>query len=403
MSGNDYLKQWYRIQLILVSLLGFLVVGHDFTIRRQVAVSAMFLVVVALIALAVDLYERAPQWLVIANRWLQAILQPLMLIIAWGFVTRLLITQLHLPARGTTALMCLYYMAMFAPFAERVAKGFEFVIARIFLLTYWFMLIVPGQLIMFPAHLALSNHLEMMMQAGTFGAFAFLISVTTLMREWHLSWPGIKPARLQWWVVTILLVIMVAFLALNGGLFDGTIRHAHHLNFLYLSTAIEAAVAEETLCRFAFLGIILKAMSRFSQRVPWAVVLSAALFGLLHLTNLTEQSAGITIYQALAAFGIGLMLAVIYLYTGQLWLTMVLHFGIDITAFTSTGATTMTGHVGNNEWIGLLIFLVPFIAATAWMMFGQRRRVMDENARRLTGSDQRFGYRIDYWSSHDLY
>lgn len=402
MSGNDYLKQWYRIQLILVSLLGLLVVGHDFTIRRQVAVSAMFLVVVALIALAVDLYQRAPQWLVIANRWLQAILQPLMLIIAWGFITRLLITQLHLPARGATALMCLYYMVMFAPFAERVAKGFEWVVPRIFLLTYWFMLIVPGQLIMFPAHLALSNHLEMMMQAGVFGAFAFLISVTTLMREWHLSWPGIKPAKLQWWVVAILLLVMVAFLALNGGLFDG-LHHVHHLKFIYLATAVEAAVAEETLCRFAFLGIILKALSRFSQRVPWAVVISALLFGLLHLTNLAEQSVGITIYQVLAAFGIGLMLAVIYLYTGQLWLTMILHFGIDITAFISTGATTMTGHVGNNEWVGLLIFLLPFILVTVWMMFGQRRRVMEENARRLTGSDQRFGFRIDYWSSQDSY
>lgn len=399
MSGNDYLKQWYRIQLILVVLLGLLVIGHDYTIRRQVALSAMFLVVVALVALAADVYRRAPQWLLIANRWLQAVLQPLMLIMAWGFITRLLITQIHLPARGATALMCLYYMGTFAPLAERIASGFDWAISRIVLLTYWFMLIVPGQLIMFPAHLALSNHLEMMMQAGVFGAFAFLIAVTTAMRQWHLSWPGIKPARLQWWVLLILILVMGGFLVLNGW----PQSHLHRLHFIYLCTAVEAAVAEETLCRFSFLGILLKSLANLKQRVPWAILISSLLFGFLHLTNLTEQSAAITVYQAIAAFGIGLMLSVIYLYSGQLWLTMLFHFGIDITAFTATGATTMTGHIGNNEWVGLLIFLVPFLLVTTWMMFGARRQVLEENARRLTGTDQRFGYRIDYWSSQNNY
>lgn len=399
MSGNDYLKQWYRIQLILVILLGLLVIGHDYTIRRQVALSAMFLVVVALVALAADVYRRAPQWLLIVNRWLQAVLQPLMLIMAWGFITRLLITQIHLPARGATALMCLYYMGMFAPLAERIASGFDWAISRIVLMTYWFMLIVPGQLIMFPAHLALSNHLEMMMQAGVFGAFAFLIAVTTAMRKWHLSWPGIKPARLQWWVLLILILVMGGFLVLNGW----PQSHLHRLHFIYLCTAVEAAVAEETLCRFSFLGILLKSLANLKQRVPSAILISSLLFGFLHLTNLTEQSAAITVYQAIAAFGIGLMLSVIYLYSGQLWLTMLFHFGIDITAFTATGATTMTGHIGNNEWVGLLIFLVPFLLVTTWMMFGARRQVLEENARRLTGTDQRFGYRIDYWSSQNNY
>ena len=54
------------------------------------------------------------------NRWLQAIFQPLALLMVWGTVTRQIIVRLQLPARGVVVLALIYYLIMFAPLASEI-------------------------------------------------------------------------------------------------------------------------------------------------------------------------------------------------------------------------------------------------------------------------------------------
>ena len=216
------------------------------------------------------------------------------------------------------------------------------------------------------------------------------------MRAWHLSWPGLKPhwsGDFNWWIFLGLVVIDLMMTLVNAG----GLPTLGRLSWAALLMAFRAAVAEETLFRFAILGILFYAWRSYQCRLPLALATSSILFGLAHLMNIAEQSWIVTVYQALAAGGLGLFFAVVYVYTGQLWLTMVMHGLFDLLSFMATGATTMKGNqVSPADWTVIAGELVVFILLTVWMMFGQRRRVMERHVARLTGDKQRFGFQIRY-------
>lgn len=79
----------------------------------------------------------------------------------------------------------------------------------------------------------------------------------------------------------------------------------------FLLTAIFAPVFEEWLCR----GMVLRGLLT-KMKPAWAIVVSALFFALIHMNP----------WQALNAFGIGLVMGYVYYKTGSLWLTMLIHF-----------------------------------------------------------------------------
>ncbi len=79
----------------------------------------------------------------------------------------------------------------------------------------------------------------------------------------------------------------------------------------FLLTAIFAPIFEEWLCR----GMVLRGLLT-RMKPGWAIVVSALFFALIHMNP----------WQALNAFGIGLVMGYVYYKTGSLWLTMLIHF-----------------------------------------------------------------------------
>ena len=79
----------------------------------------------------------------------------------------------------------------------------------------------------------------------------------------------------------------------------------------FLLTAIFAPIFEEWLCR----GMILRGLLT-KMKPGWAIVISALFFALIHMNP----------WQALNAFGIGVVMGYVYYKTGSLWLTMLIHF-----------------------------------------------------------------------------
>ncbi|MDN3537134.1 hypothetical protein QPX96_05105 [Limosilactobacillus fermentum] len=79
-----------------------------------------FLGVITAIGLIVASLPAVPTWLAATNRWLQAIFQPLALLMVWGTVTRQIIVRLQLPARGVVVLALIYYLIMFAPLLAKL-------------------------------------------------------------------------------------------------------------------------------------------------------------------------------------------------------------------------------------------------------------------------------------------
>ena len=84
--------------------------------------------------------------------------------------------------------------------------------------------------------------------------------------------------------------------------------------------------------------------------------------------------------QLIYAFGLGLAFGVLYLYTGKLWLGMLIHFLYDLETL-STDVTTglFTG------WPASIMLLIIGVAIFVWMLTGKRRKFMEDNVDRIVG------------------
>lgn len=395
MSGSDYLKIWYRVQIgaTLLILAMMMIRNYEFN-RHRIALLLLCTVAILAVALVAELWEQLPSPIKRVNAWLQALTQPLILILAWDVITREIIVLLHLPSRGVVTLMIVYYFIMFAPFASVIGSQLTFSIER-FIFAFWTVTVVFLPLMALPIDLIDNHFLLLALSTGAVGTVAYFILMTTAMRAWKLSWPGLRPhwsGDFNWWILLVLVVIDLLFTSLNVGQWP----NLHLINWHLTMSAFEAGVTEETLFRFAVLGILFYAWRNIKQRLPLAIVTSALLFGLAHLSNAMLQHWDMTVLQALSAFALGLFFAVVYVYTGQLWLAIVMHGLLDWTSFIVTGSDLMKGATTWADWLSAILELVVFAGITAWMMFGQRRKVMERHVARLTGEHQHFGFMVRY-------
>ncbi|WP_251545547.1 CPBP family intramembrane glutamic endopeptidase [Limosilactobacillus caecicola] len=406
MSGRDYLHIWYIAQSAVILFLLLLIAAWEAYYGIRLVMVVIPVALIMLLAIVSATLPQLPHWLQLINRWLQAVCQPFILAIVWGMVTRILIARLQLPARGIVALGMLYYIVMFAPFASEIGGQFQWAVSRICYL-FWWLSCISTMGVGLPMKFAGPHTFVVLISTGAVAAIAYFVMVTTVMRSWKLSWPGIKPQfgwGFSWWVLITLVLVDVLFTIWNAygagdswkNMFFSYDFHGIRPTGTLTMQAFEAGVAEETLCRFGILGCALYAFRRFENRIPYAVLLSSALFGLIHYTNLAEQTFSLTTVQVLSAFAMGLFFCVVYLYTGQLWITMLMHFLIDWTSFTISGSAVMSGQAGAMDWITLAVQMVVFVGVTIWMMFGNRRHVMKRHADRLIGEDQRFGFRLQF-------
>lgn len=395
MSGSDYLKIWYRVQIgaTLLILAMMMIRNYEFN-RHRIALLLLCTVAILAVALVAELWEQLPSPIKRVNAWLQALTQPLILILAWDVITREIIVLLHLPSRGVVTLMIVYYFIMFAPFASVIGSQLTFSIER-FIFAFWTVTVAFLPLMALPIDLIDNHFLLLALSTGAVGTVAYFILMTTAMRAWKLSWPGLRPhwsGDFNWWILLGLVVIDLLFTSLNVGQWP----NLHLINWHLTMSAFEAGVTEETLFRFAVLGILFYAWRNIKQRLPLAIVTSALLFGLAHLSNAMLQHWDMTVLQALSAFALGLFFAVVYVYTGQLWLAIVMHGLLDWTSFIVTGSDLMKGATTWADWLSAILELVVFAGITAWMMFGQRRKVMERHVARLTGEHQHFGFMVRY-------
>lgn len=398
MTGRDYLKIWYRVQIAATLVILFMMMIRNFELGRNIWLRLLWMVIILAIGLGIELAPHLPPMVQRTNAWLQAIAQSVILTFAWGVITREMIVLLHMPSRGVVSLMILFYFVMYAPFASVIGGQLHADWER-FLFVIWMFWNVINPYFNLPLDLINNPKLSALLTTGAVGAMGYFILITTVMRAWHLSWPGLKPhfsGDFNWWI--LLLLVVLFFAAALAPLFYGFKLPNQQRIFELTCSAFEAGVGEETLFRFALLGVLFDALHNVRQRLPIALVISAVLFGLMHLSNilLAGQSVPLTIYQALNTTLVGLFLAVTYVYTGQLWLVMLMHFTSDWIGFVTSDSSSIVGSLTSNDWLSLLLVAVVVIVLTVWMMFGQRRNVMERHVDRLTGKHQHFGFSIQY-------
>jgi membrane protease YdiL (CAAX protease family) len=95
-----------------------------------------------------------------------------------------------------------------------------------------------------------------------------------------------------------------------------------------LLTAMAPALFEEVIFR----GIFISNLKKNNKSDMYCLFVSAAVFALIHLTNIVGMSMTGVLVQAGYSFVIGLVLAAVYLRNGSLLQVVIVHFLIDFTS-----------------------------------------------------------------------
>lgn len=251
--------------------------------------------------------------------------------------------------------------------------------------------------------LGTSGVIKAIIRSGVIIALATFILAFFITRAWQLKFQWNlklgKSKNFQWLALILLLIFSVWF-----AFFNSFVTLAPSLaDLLYfwqwdfstfevtlnsVLAAIEAGIFEETL-RYLNLVILLVAMRNFKYRMIFAIVISSILFSLSHLGNLGISTFLIkfdletTLQQVIYTFGAGMLFAVIYLYTGKLWLSISIHGLVDLIALSETPLTRIVSPLITDGWISaIIILLIPLVVALL-MMTGKRKKFMEENVGRI--------------------
>lgn len=251
--------------------------------------------------------------------------------------------------------------------------------------------------------LGTSGVIKAIIRSGVIIALATFILVFFITRAWQLKFQWNlklgKSKNFQWLALILLLIFSVwfaffnSFVTLAPSLADLLCFWQWDFSTFEVTlnsvlAAIEAGIFEETL-RYLNLVILLVAMRNFKYRMIFAIVISSILFSLSHLGNLGISTFLIkfdletTLQQVIYTFGAGMLFAVIYLYTGKLWLSISIHGLVDLIALSETPLTRIVSPLITDGWISaIIILLIPLVVALL-MMTGKRKTFMGENVGRI--------------------
>ena len=123
--------------------------------------------------------------------------------------------------------------------------------------------------------------------------------------------------------------------------------------FLSLSMCFAAGILEELCLRGLMLGTLMRQCKDDHKKTVAAVLLSSAVFGAAHLTNIIS-GAGVfvSVMQAISAGFLGVAFAAVYVRCGNLLVPMIFHTLTDIIAFALNPAVSETGVVGGTYKMG---------------------------------------------------
>lgn len=146
-----------------------------------------------------------------------------------------------------------------------------------------------------------------------------------------------------------------------------------------LAIALMAGVGEETSYRAIPVSAMMHTYGKKGSYLP-ALIISSVIFGLIHLSNIAAGAAlPITLLQVISAAISGAFFCAIYLRTGNIFLTMLLHFLHDLMSFCmatqSTGILTM--EVTTADYMENAVIAILQILLTIWLLKGQNKKISE--------------------------
>lgn len=211
--------------------------------------------------------------------------------------------------------------------------------------------------------------------SGILYAFVTFICVYILLKLWgyyfyfnlHVKNTGIKYYSVL--LLSLLFIIWYTFFSIFLGLAQSSNEIFNNWNFSLINpnysvkylnvveiilNSLDPAIYEEVE-RYGYIIILLVIFKNKKYQLQGSIFLSALLFSLSHVGNFftTDISFTNVISQIIVAFGLGCFLAVMVLYTGKIWINILIHFSFDFLVFSITdiGYLTVSIFNKNNGWL----------------------------------------------------
>lgn len=211
--------------------------------------------------------------------------------------------------------------------------------------------------------------------SGILYAFVTFICVYILLKLWgyyfyfnlHVKNTGIKYYSVL--LLSLLFIIWYTFFSIFLGLAQSSNEIFNNWNFSLINpnysveylnvveiilNSLDPAIYEEVE-RYGYIIILLVIFKNKKYQLQGSIFLSALLFSLSHVGNFftTDISFTDVISQIIVAFGLGCFLAVMLLYTGKIWINILIHFSFDFLVFSITdiGYLTVSIFNKNNGWL----------------------------------------------------
>lgn len=243
-----------------------------------------------------------------------------------------------------------------------------------------------------------NNFINDLLKVNIVPGLALLILTPFLLKQWgfkfRMNFLPPKKRNFQLGVLILLVIFAVWLSFFNTYIYVATVPEQLFFNWdlsILVPTewavlrSVGAAICEETE-RYLILVVLLYLARNSKYQIQVAVFLSAVQFGLLHLINFRnyDANASAIFYEVLYTFGYGCFLAVLYLYSGQIWLTMLSHFVLDLVSYSvGSGGAGFLSLYGNVEAIGGVTIMTITLLVTILMLGGKRKRTMQANAARM--------------------
>lgn len=165
-----------------------------------------------------------------------------------------------------------------------------------------------------------------------------------------------------------------AFLLING-----IIEHQAYGNFVMaLIQGAQPGISEEILYRIIPLSIVMRSSKRDQLVVP-AAIFTSVIFGLSHGLNIFAGADPVTtMFQVTYSICVGLLFAAVYLRTGNLWISIIMHTLTDVICSLSASIQSDNGVLTQNYGFVGAIFQLTCAALyliNALYIFRRSKRV----------------------------
>ena len=272
---------------------------------------------------------------------------------------------------SSIALMVVSMLVMYIPYVRVFFGAIENKLLQLLISIYCFAVISMSTLstVTYGTILYFNPFISLITNSSFLGGITFMILIIVLSTRWGYGFPKMRLSNsVNWLVLSLVLLFSLWFVLWNAFGSGNILTSFFHFNFSgvnlkpqYILSGLEAGIAEELLFRYAFLTILLVAFKNSPYQIFWAAIISSLCFGLLHLGNLSAgQNLASTIEQVVFAFGMGLLMCGIYLYTDLFYLPVIIHFLLDTLVFSVSGEL-MSGKVTTADNILTIIETLVFI------------------------------------------